>query len=406
MKEKTNAIHAGRSKDQYGAVVTPIYRTSTFAFDNIEESGERAGRILNGENQDFLYTRMGNPTNADLERRLAALEKANDCVVTASGMGAISTAIWSFSDAGCHILADTALYGSTFNLLNHTVKRFGVEVDFVDFNDLEAVANGLKDNTQIVYFETPCNPTLKVNDIEAIARIAHDFNPNIKVMVDNTFASPVLQNPIELGANIVLHSLSKYCGGHSDLIGGAILTSNHEEIMRLRFDGIENITGAVMSPDNAFLVSRGLQTLPVRMNCHCDNALRLARWMEENESISRVYYPGLESHPNHETAKKQMRQFGGMIAFELAMTFEEACTFVNSLKLVNLAVSLGGVESLIEHPASMTHHNYSEEELNKAGITLTQMRMSVGIEDIDDIISDIQQAIDTVKANRLVQVCD
>ncbi|SDC57146.1 trans-sulfuration enzyme family protein [Paraburkholderia lycopersici] len=394
MKRDTQLIHAGAERNEYGSVTEPVYRSSTFGFRSVEESATRAAGILSGQQGLYAYTRLGNPTNAALERRMAVLEHTEDCVVTASGIGAISTVMWTFLERGDHLLADTALDGDTHKLFDEALAKFGVEVDFVDFNDPGLVERSLKPNTAIVYFESPCNPTLKVNDIAAISAIAHAHDANVRVVIDNTFATPYLQNPLALGANLVVHSMTKYLGGHSDVIGGCICGTK-ADIMRIRFDGIEHTTGAVMAPDNAYLVLRGIATLSVRMARHCENAGKIARYLERSPRVTSVHYPGLESHPAHAVADKQMRAPGGMVAVELAGTFDETKTFVNGLKLIQLAVSLGGVESLVEHPASMTHSMFSPAELKAAGIAPTLIRISVGIEDVDDLIGDLEQAFAT-----------
>lgn len=388
-------IHGGAEHDLHGAVAEPVYRSSTFGFRSVEESAARAAGVLGGQKGLYVYTRLGNPTKAALERRMAALEEAEDCVVTASGIGAISTVMWTFLKRGDHLLVDTALYGDTHAPFEEALAKFGVEADFVDFNDLDRVRHSLKPNTAIVYFESPCNPTLKVNDIAAIGAIAHARHSGVRVVIDNTFATPYHQNPLALGADIVVHSMTKYLGGHSDVIGGCICGSKADEgghVARIRFEGIEHTTGAVMAPDNAYLVLRGIATLAVRMARHCENAGKVARYLESSPHATRVHYPGLESHPAHEVAAKQMRAPGGMVAVELAGTFEQTKAFVNGLDLIRLAVSLGGVESLVEHPASMTHASFSPAELQAAGIAPTLVRISVGIEDADDLIADLAQA--------------
>lgn len=320
------------------------------------------------------------------------MEQAEDCVVTASGIGAVSTVMWTFLKAGDHVLADTALYGDTHGLMEHVLTKFEVEVTFVDFGNHGLVRNSLRPATAIVYFESLCNPTLKVNDIADIARLVHDINRDIRIVIDNTFATPYLQNPLTLGADIVVHSMTKYMGGHSDVLGGCILGSR-ADMTQVRTTGIEMATGAVAAPDNAFLVLRGLATLPVRMARHCENAAKIADYLAASPFVAKVHYPGLASLSGHEVARKQMRLFGGMISFELNATFAQTKEFVDRLNLVRLAVSLGGVESLLEHPASMTHAHFTPEELAAADITPSQVRLSVGIENVEDIIADLEQAL-------------
>ncbi|PXW16925.1 trans-sulfuration enzyme family protein [Paraburkholderia caballeronis] len=388
MKRSTQVIHAGTERDPYGSVTTPVSRSGTSGFASVDEAG-----LFASEPDLYGYTRLGNPANAALERRMAALEGAGDCVVTASGIGAISTVMWTFLKPGDHLLADTALHGDTHALFAHALTRFGIEVDGVDFNDVDRVRDALKANTAIVYFGSPCNPTLKVNDIAALSALAHTHHPHVRVVVDNTFATPYLQNPLALGANLVVHSTTKYLGGHGDGVGGCICGTK-ADVARLRFDGIGHATGAAMAPDTAYLVLRGIATLSVRMERHCDNAAKLARYLAGSPHVARVHYPGLAADPGHAVAVTQMRAPGGMVALELAGSFEQAKAFVNGLKLIRIAVSPGGVESLIEHPASMTHAHarLAPDERPAAGIAPTLVRVSVGIEDVDDLIGDFDQA--------------
>ena len=386
----TRAIHAGNRKDSsFGALSTPIYQTSTFVFDSCEQGGRRFAGAENG----YIYSRLGNPTTSVLEEKVAALEGGEACVATASGMGAISSCLWTIAAAGKHILADSTLYGCTFALLNHGVTRYGVEVDFIDTSDLEAVKAHLKENTVAVYLETPANPTLKISDIAAVAQAAHAYNPNIKVVCDNTFASPALQNPLSLGADVVVHSATKYLNGHGDVVAGFVV-GKADFINQVRMFGLKDMTGAVMDPFAAFLILRGLKTLELRMERHCDNAARIAEFLAEHPAVEKVYYPGLSTHPGHEIAARQMRRFGGMLSFEVRGGRAAGMKLVNSLHLITVAVSLGDAESLIEHPASMTHSTYSEEELREAGIAPGLIRLSAGLENGEDLIADLKQALD------------
>ena len=386
----TMAIHAGNRKDSsFGALSTPIYQTSTFVFDSCEQGGRRFAGAENG----YIYSRLGNPTTSVLEEKVAALEGGEACVATASGMGAISSCLWTIAAAGKHILADSTLYGCTFALLNHGVTRYGVEVDFIDTSDLEAVKAHLKENTVAVYLETPANPTLKISDIAAVAQAAHAYNPNIKVVCDNTFASPALQNPLSLGADVVVHSATKYLNGHGDVVAGFVV-GKADFINQVRMFGLKDMTGAVMDPFAAFLILRGLKTLELRMERHCDNAARIAEFLAEHPAVEKVYYPGLPTHPGHEIAARQMRRFGGMLSFEVRGGRAAGMKLVNSLHLITVAVSLGDAESLIEHPASMTHSTYSEEELREAGIAPGLIRLSAGLENGEDLIADLKQALD------------
>ena len=386
----TKAIHAGNVKDsRYGALTTPIYQTSTFVFDSCEQGGRRFA----GQEAGHIYTRLGNPTTDVLEAKVAALEGGEACVAAASGMGAISSALWTIAGAGKHIIADGTLYGCTFALLNHGMTRYGVEVDFIDTSDLDAVRAHLKPNTCAVYLETPANPNLKITDIAAIAEIAHAYNADIKVVCDNTFASPALQNPLSLGADVVVHSATKYLNGHGDVIAGFVVGSA-EYCSAVRMFGLKDMTGAVMDPFTSFLILRGLKTLELRMARHCENGKKVAEFLVSHPAVEKVYYPGLESHPGHEIAKKQMKDFGGMVSFEVKGGKEAGVKLVNSLELITVAVSLGDAESLIEHPASMTHSTYTAEELEASGIPAGLIRLSVGLENAEDIIEDLKQALD------------
>jgi methionine-gamma-lyase len=385
----TKAIHAGNVKDtQYGALTTPIFQTSTFVFDSCEQGGRRFA----GQEAGFIYTRLGNPTVAILEDKVAALECGEACVATGSGMGAISSCLWTIAGAGKHILADGTLYGCTFALLNHGMKRYGVEVDFIDTSDLEAVKSHLKENTVAVYLETPANPNLKITDIAEIAKIAHAYNPDIKVVCDNTFASPALQNPLCLGADVVVHSATKYLNGHGDVIAGFVV-GKADFISEVRMFGLKDMTGAVMDPFAAFLILRGLKTLELRMERHCANAKAIAEYLDKHPAVDKVYYPGLASHPGHDIAAKQMKDFGGMLSFEVKGGKEAGMKLVNAVKMITVAVSLGDAETLIEHAASMTHSTYTAEELAASGIPAGLIRLSVGLENVEDIIADLDQAL-------------
>ena len=386
----TKAIHAGNVKDaQYGALTTPIYQTSTFVFDSCEQGGRRFA----GEEAGYIYTRLGNPTTSVLEAKVAALEGGEACVATASGMGAISSCLWTIAGAGKHILADGTLYGCTFALLNHGISRYGVEVDFIDTTDPENVKAHLKPNTCAVYLETPANPNLKITDIAAVAEVAHAYNKDIKVVCDNTFASPALQNPLKLGADVVVHSATKYLNGHGDVIAGFVVGSA-EFCNEVRMFGLKDMTGAVMDPFCSFLILRGLKTLEIRMQKHCANAKAVAEFLDGHPAVEKVYYPGLKSHVGHDIAAKQMSDFGGMMSFEVKDGRAAGAKLVNSLHLVTVAVSLGDAETLIEHPASMTHSTYTEEELAASGIAAGLIRLSVGLENAEDIIADLKQALD------------
>ncbi|MBR5094581.1 MAG: methionine gamma-lyase [Oscillospiraceae bacterium] len=385
----TKAIHAGNVKDQqYGALTTPIFQSSTFVFDTCEQGGRRFA----GAEQGYIYTRLGNPTTSVLESKVAALEGGEACLATASGMGAISSCLWTIAGAGKHIIADGTLYGCTFALLAHGLPRYGVEVDFIDTSDLESLKAHLKPNTVAVYLETPANPTLKITDIASVAQIAHAYDPQIKVVCDNTFATPALQHPLDLGADVVVHSATKYLNGHGDVIAGFVV-GKAEFISQVRFFGLKDMTGAVMDPFAAFLILRGLKTLELRVARHCENAAKIAAFLAAHPAVEKVNYPGLATHPGHEVAARQMRDFGGMLSFEVRGGKQAGMALVDRLKLITVAVSLGDAESLIEHPASMTHSTYNEEELREAGIAPGLIRISAGLENAEDLIADLEQAM-------------
>lgn len=384
----TKAIHAGNQKDsKYGALTMPIYQTSTYYFDTCEQGGRR----FSGQEAGYIYTRLGNPTSTVLEDKVAALEGGEAAAATSSGMGAISSALWTIAGAGKHIVADGTLYGCTFALLAHGLTRYGVEVSFVNTSNIEEVKAALKENTVAVYLETPANPTLKIADIKLIAETVHEYNKDIKVICDNTFATPYLQKPLELGADIVVHSATKYLNGHGDVIAGFVV-GKADFITQVKLFGIKDMTGSVLGPQEAFLILRGLKTLEVRMERHCENARKVAEFLDTCPKVEKVYFPGLESHVGHEIAKKQMKDFGGMIAFEVKGGKEAGMKFVNALELCTIAVSLGDAETLIEHPASMTHSTYSAEDLKAAGIPEGLVRLSLGLENAEDIIADLEQA--------------
>ena len=317
-------------------------------------------------------------------------------VATGSGMGAISSALWSIAGAGKHILADKTLYGCTFALLGHGMTRYGVEVTFIDTSDLKAVEENLRENTCAVYLETPANPTLKIADIQAVARIAHGYDPDIKVVVDNTFATPYLQRPLELGADMVVHSATKFLNGHGDALAGFVC-GGRDLMDQVRMFGVKDMTGSVLGAQEAFLVLRGLKTFELRMMRHCENARKLADYLVTDPRVETVYFPGVPTHPGHETAEKQMRCFGPVMSIEIKGGKQAGMDFVDHLRMCRIAVSLGDAETLVQHAASMTHSAYSPEELKAAGISEGLVRISVGLENAEDIIADVKQALDHVK---------
>ena len=387
----TKQIHVGKHENSAGALTTPIYQTSTFEFESVEQGGRRFA----GQEPGYIYTRLGNPTVTSVEEKVAALEGGEAALGTAAGMGAISSALWSSVVAGDEIVASDTLYGCTFALLNHGMTKFGVSVKFIDMANLEAVKAALSPATKVVYLETPCNPTLKVVDIEEIAKIAHGYNKDIRVIVDNTFASPYLQQPLKLGADTVVHSATKYINGHGDVIAGFVV-GKADFIAKVRMFGLKDMTGAVMSPFDAFLIARGLKTLDIRMEKHCANAMKVARFLHDHPAVAKVYYPGLEDFEGYEIAKKQMKLPGGMMSIELKADRDKVAAALNKLQLCTIAVSLGDAETLVEHAASMTHSTYTKEELAASGISEGLVRISVGLEDAEDIIADLKAVLDTL----------
>ncbi|AKN32576.1 methionine gamma-lyase [Clostridium carboxidivorans P7] len=385
----TKAIHGGSSKNDVGSAATPIYQTSTFIFD----SAEQGGKIFSGAEDGYRYSRFGNPTNKVLEEKLAILEGSESCISAASGIGAISTALWTTLKCGDHVISCSTIYGDTSALLNTGLKKYGVEIDFVDMAEPENVRKAMKKNTRVVYIETPANPTLKISDIKSISEIAHE-NKNCIVMVDNTFCTPYIQRPLELGADVVLHSGTKFLNGHGDVVAGFILGS--EDFIKEARLGVQKLTGAILSPFDSYLIIRGLKTLPLRMEKHCANAMAVSEFLEKHPAVEKVYYPGLKSFNQYDLAQKQMSLSGAIIAFELAGGIESGRTLMNNLNICRLAVSLGDTETLIQHPASMSHSVCSKEERLSAGISDGLVRLAVGLEDAKDIIEDLRQALDLI----------
>ena len=390
-KEATTVVHGNHEKNPNGALATPIFQTSTFVFD----SAEQGGRRFAGQEGGYIYSRLGNPTTGVLEKKIALLEGGEDCVAFSSGMGAISATLLSVLSSGDHIVADNTLYGCTFSLITETMPRFGIESSVIDLTDEAAFKAAMRPDTKVVYFETIANPSMKVIDIKAVAAYAHKVAPGCLVIVDNTFATPLLVKPLELGADIVVHSATKYLNGHGDVIAG-FSVSRGEIASKVRMVGLKDITGAVLGPQEAYLILRGLKTLKVRMDAICANALKIVEFLQQAPQVSKVFFPGLPEHPNYETAKKELKQFGGMISFEMR-SFEESKKVLNNVKLCVLAVSLGDCETLIQHPASMTHSMCTKEEIEAAGFSDRLIRFSVGLEDADDIIADLKQAFEAAE---------
>lgn len=381
----TKLVHAGMFKDAFGSATTPIYQTSTFAFDSAKDGADRFA----GASDGFIYTRLGNPTIGVLEASVAELEGGFGATATASGMGAVSTLYMALLGAGDHIVSTASVYGPSRGLMENHMSRFGVESSYVDTTDLENIRKVLKPNTRMIYVESPSNPAMQVTDIAGAAEIAHAHGALL--VVDNTFASPYLQRPLSLGADVVLHSVTKFINGHADIVGGILVASTQELHKKLRTMMIT--LGCNMDPHQAYLVIRGLKTLALRVERAQENAMKIAQWLETHPKVEWVRYIGLPSHPQHEMARKQMKGFGSMIAFELRGGLQAGEVLMNNVHLATLAVSLGGVETLIEHPASMTHTSIPREDRIEAGITDGLVRYSVGIEDVEDLIADLDQAL-------------
>ncbi|KUJ84514.1 methionine gamma-lyase [Microbulbifer flavimaris] len=387
---ETNVIHGGKkSQGEHGPLSTPIYQTSTFVFDNVQQGADRFA----GEDQGHIYSRLGNPTVDELEARMAVLEETEAAAAFGSGMGAVSAAIFALLKAGDHLITSHRLYGCTFALFNHQLPALGIEVSFVDLADAQAVRAAIKPNTKVIYGETPINPCLTVIDLDTIGSIGRESD--ITTVIDNTFMSPVLQRPANHGIDLVLHSATKYLNGHGDVVAG-ILCGAAELINHIKMTTRKDM-GAIMSPHDAWLVMRGLKTLHLRVERHSENAQVVAEYLQSHSSIEKVYYPGLPDHPGYPLLGKQMKGAGGVMAFELKCSFEQAVSFINGLKMCKRAVSLGDAETLIQHPASMTHSTYEPEELAEAGISRTLIRLAVGLENAEDILADLQQALDSIR---------
>ncbi len=381
----TKAIHAGNEPDPTtGAVTVPIYQTSTYKQDGLLNPKSQE---IDGESKIFEYARTQNPTRWAVERNLAALEGGKFAYAFSSGMSAIDSTL-RLVKSGDHVIVSDNTYGGTFRLFNRVLSNYGIEFDFVDTTEAMNVEAAIKPNTKMVFVETPTNPVMMVTDLKAVSDIAHA--QGAKVVCDNTFMSPYLQRPLEHGVDIVVHSTTKYLNGHSDGVGGVVILNNEEDALWLAF--IQNSVGAILSPFDSWLILRGTKTLALRMEKHDENGRAVAAFLAEHPKVKIVYYPGLVSHPQHELAKRQQYGFGGMVAFDVG-TVEGAKTILESVQLCTLAESLGGVETLISHPASMTHASVTKEKRDKLGITDSLVRISVGIEDTEDLIEDIDQAL-------------
>lgn len=381
----TQCIHGPeKPNDPHGALSAPLYQTSTFSFANAAQGAARFA----GEEQGFIYTRLGNPTTQELEQKVAQLENCEAAAATATGMGAVSASVLSFLQQGDHLVASSALYGCTFAFFAHMLPRFGIEVTFVDMTNEAELRGAVKANSKMIFAETPINPTMAVLDLSLIADVAKQHQ--LISVIDNTFLTPLLQQPTSFGIDIVVHSATKYLNGHGDVVAG-LVCGTEEHINLIKMTVLKDI-GATISPHDAWLINRGLKTLAVRMERHCASAQIVAEYLEQHPLVSQVYYPGLKSHPGHKFIGSQMKAAGGVIAFEIKGSLEDGETFINNTQLCTLAVSLGDAETLIQHPASMTHSPYSPEERAAAGISDGLIRLSVGLEDVNDIVNDLKAA--------------
>jgi cystathionine beta-lyase/cystathionine gamma-synthase len=376
----TRAIHAGQPPDPTsGAIMTPVYLTSTYVQEEL------------GKNKGYEYSRVSNPTRTALEENVAALEGGDHGMAFGSGVAAVD-AIFHLLKPGDHVVSSRNVYGGTYRLARQIWEEYGLAFDFVDTADLRAVEGALRPQTRMLFVETPTNPTMEITDLEGIARLARARK--LLTVADNTFATPYLQQPLAFGIDIVVHSLTKYLNGHSDMLGGLVVTNNTGIAERLRF--MQKSVGGILSPFDAWLCLRGTKTLSVRMRQHCENARQVARWLCEQKGVVRTFYPGLPEHPQHALAARQMRDFGGMISFDLGR-LEDAATFLKHIRLCALAESLGGVETIITHPASMTHAAIPPEQRRQIGVTDGLVRISVGIEDVEDIIADLHEALSQIE---------
>ena len=381
-------IHAGGFHDNLGSAVTPIYQTSTFSF----KSADHGAACFSGEEDGYIYTRLGNPTINELENTVAELENGFGGIATSSGMAAVNVVYLAFLEAGGHLVSHNAVYGPSRVIMETLYPKFGVESSFVDTTDLEQVKNAIRPNTKLIYLETPANPTIGISDIKAICKIAHE--KGIPVCVDNTFCSPYLQRPLDLDADVVLHSMTKFINGHADIVAGMVVPKTEEHFKLLA--GVMKNVGCNMDPHQAFLTRRGLKTLAIRIDKAQESAIEVADYLEKHPKVEWVRFPGLKSHPQYELAKEQMDGPGAMISFEVKGGLAAGKTLMDNVKMALLAVSLGGIETLIQHPASMTHSKIPHDAKIKAGITDGLVRLAIGIENVEDIISDLEQALDLV----------
>jgi len=381
----TKLIHAGAFEDEFGSATVPIYQTSTFKFKNAQHGAD----CFSGKSDGYIYTRIANPTIRAFEQNIAELENGFDGIATSSGMAAITSVYMALLGAGSHIVSSDAVYGPARGVLEQDFSRFNVEATFVNTSKLENIIAAIRPNTKVLYIETPANPTMEITDIVACAKIAKENN--LLLVVDNTFCSPYLQKPLDLGADVVLHSITKFINGHADIVGGVVVAKDPEIYKKIRHSMV--YMGCNMDPTQAFMVLRGVRTLAIRIERAQENAMKVARFLQSHPDVAWIRYPGLESHPQYELAKTQMKGFSSMMSFGLKGGYEAGKKLMDNLHLALLAVSLGGIETLIQHPASMTHAGVSKENKLAAGITDDLVRFSVGIEDVEDIIEDLRQGL-------------
>lgn len=384
----TKLIHAGAFEDEFGSATVPIYQTSTFKFKNAQHGAD----CFSGTSDGYIYTRIGNPTIKALEKNIAELEGGHDGIATSSGMGAVSSVYLALLEAGAHIISSDAVYGPARGILEADFARYNVEASFVNTSNPENIKAAIRNNTKVLYIETPANPTMEITDIRACAQIAKEHH--LILVVDNTFCSPYLQKPLELGADVVLHSVTKFINGHADIVGGVIVAKDPEIYKRIRHSMV--FLGCNMDPTQAFMVMRGVKTLAIRIERAQENAMQVAQFLASHPKVAWIKYPGLASHPQFNLAKTQMNGYGSMMSFGLKGGYDAGKKLMDHVHLAMLAVSLGGVETLIQHPASMTHAVVSKEDKLKAGITDDLIRFSVGIEDVEDIIHDLEQGLEAV----------
>lgn len=384
LKTDSLLVHGAEIEENYGAAVTPIYQTSTFKFKN----ADHGAACFAGEEKGYIYTRIGNPTVTGLETILAKLENGSDCVVVCSGMAAVNTVYMALLKSGDHMISTDAVYGPSRVVMEKYWSNYGVESTFINTTNLENLDKALRPNTKVLYIETPTNPTIAITDLKKASEWAHKHN--ILVVVDNTFCSPILQKPLDLGVDVVLHSMTKFINGHADIVAGAVISKNKEIGTKMRQVMIN--MGFNMDPTQAYMVIRGVKTLSIRVFKQQENAMQLAEWLEKHPKVEWVSYPGLPSHPQYELGKKQMAGPGSLISFGLKGGLDAGKKLMNNIHMILLAVSLGGVESLISHPASMTHSKMSKEAREKCGIGDGLVRFAVGIEDVEDLKADLEQA--------------